>query len=49
MSDIETFKEIKELLTKQKHSVEDIALVEKAYRFAKKLTTDNLEFQVNHT
>lgn len=37
MSDIETFKEIKELLITQKHSPEDIALVEKAYRFAKKL------------
>lgn len=37
MSDIETFKEIKELLITQKHSVEDIALVEKAYKFAKKL------------
>lgn len=37
MSDIETFKEIKELLITQKHSAEDIALVEKAYKFAKKL------------
>lgn len=37
MSDIETFKEIKELLVSQKHSPEDIALVEKAYKFAKKL------------
>lgn len=37
MSDIETFKEIKELLITQKHSPEDVALVEKAYRFAKKL------------
>ena len=37
MSDIETFKEIKDLLVAQKHSPEDIALVEKAYKFAKKL------------
>lgn len=37
MSDIETFKEIKELLITQKHSPEDVALIEKAYRFAKKL------------
>ncbi|MDE6139257.1 MAG: hypothetical protein K2F57_07280, partial [Candidatus Gastranaerophilales bacterium] len=37
MSDIETFKEIKEILVSQKHSDEDIALVEKAYKFAKKL------------
>ena len=37
MSDVETFKEIKELLITQKHSPEDIAQVEKAYRFAKKL------------
>ncbi len=37
MSDIETFKEIKELLVTQKHSAEDIALVEEAYKFAKKL------------
>jgi RelA/SpoT family (p)ppGpp synthetase len=37
MSDIETFKEIKEILISQKHSTEDIALVEKAYKFAKKL------------
>lgn len=37
MSDIEIFKEIKEILISQKHSPEDIALVEKAYKFAKKL------------
>ena len=37
MSDIETFKEIKEILISQKHSEEDIALVENAYKFAKKL------------
>lgn len=37
MSDLETFKEIKELLITQKHSKEDIEQVEKAYRFAKKL------------
>ena len=36
MSDIETFKEIKETLEKQGHTPEDIALVEKAYKFAKK-------------
>lgn len=37
MSDLETFKEIKELLITQKHSQEDIEQVEKAYRFAEKL------------
>ena len=37
MSDLETFKEIKELLITQKHSQEDIEQVEKAYGFAKKL------------
>lgn len=37
MSDLETFKEIKELLITQKHSQEDIEQVEKAYMFAKKL------------
>lgn len=37
MSDLETFKEIKELLITQKHLQEDIEQVEKAYRFAKKL------------
>lgn len=37
MSDLETFKEIKELLITQKHSQEDIEQVEKAYKFAKKL------------
>ena len=37
MSDLETSKEIKELLITQKHSQEDIEQVEKAYRFAKKL------------
>ena len=37
MSDIETFKEIKEILISQKYAQEDIALVEKAYKFAKKL------------
>lgn len=36
MSDIETFKEIKESMQRQNHSPEDIALVEKAYKFAKK-------------
>ena len=37
MSDIETFKEIKEILISQKYAQEDIALIEKAYKFAKKL------------
>ena len=37
MSDIETFKSIKEILISQKHSPEDIAQVEKAFKFAKKL------------
>lgn len=37
MSDVETFKAIKELLITQQHSQEDIELVEKAYKFAKKL------------
>ena len=37
MSDLETFKEIKELLITQKHAQEDIEQVEKAYKFAKKL------------
>ncbi|MCM1339949.1 MAG: bifunctional (p)ppGpp synthetase/guanosine-3',5'-bis(diphosphate) 3'-pyrophosphohydrolase [Muribaculaceae bacterium] len=37
MSDIEIFKDIKEVLHQQKYSTEDIALVEKAYKFAKKL------------
>lgn len=37
MSDIEIFKQIIEILVAQKHSEEDIALVEKAYKFAKKL------------
>lgn len=45
MSDIETFKEIKELLITQKHSPEDIALVEKAYKFAKK--THDGQFRVS--
>ena len=45
MSDIETFKEIKELLSKQEHSAEDIALVEKAYKFAKK--THDGQFRVS--
>ena len=36
MSDIETFKELKELLVQQQHTNDDIFLVEKAYKFAKK-------------
>ena len=37
MSDKETFKEIKELMIAQQHTPEEIAQVEKAYKFAKKL------------
>ncbi len=37
MSDIEIFKDIKEILLSQNHTEEDIALVEKAYKFAKRL------------
>ena len=37
MSDVEKFKEVKELMLAQKHSPEEIAQVEKAYKFAKKL------------
>lgn len=37
MADIETFKAIKEILITQKHTLEDIELVETAYKFAKKL------------
>ncbi len=37
MSDVEIFKEVKELMIAQKHSPEEIAQVEKAYKFAKKL------------
>ncbi|MBP3821722.1 bifunctional (p)ppGpp synthetase/guanosine-3',5'-bis(diphosphate) 3'-pyrophosphohydrolase [bacterium] len=36
MSDVDTFKEIKEILSSQKYSQEDISEVEKAYKFAKK-------------
>ena len=36
MSDVETFKELKELLVQQQHTNDDIFLVEKAYKFAKK-------------
>ena len=35
MSDLETFKSIKEVLISQKHSLDDIAKVDKAYKFAK--------------
>ena len=45
MSDIETFKQIKETLEKQGHTPEDIALVEKAYKFAKK--THGGQFRVS--
>jgi len=45
MSDIETFKEIKETLISQKHQPEDIELVEKAYKFAKK--THDGQFRVS--
>ena len=37
MSDLELFQEIKQKLKEQKRSAEDIALIEKAYDFAKKL------------
>lgn len=37
MTDIETFKEVKELMISQQHTAEEIAQVEKAYKFAKKL------------
>ena len=36
MSDVETFRQLKELLEFQNHTKEDIDLVEKAYKFAKK-------------
>ena len=45
MSDVETFKELKSLLEQQKHSSEDISLVEKAYKFAKK--THDGQFRVS--
>jgi len=45
MSDIEAFKELKEILISQKHSPEDIELVEKAYKFAKK--THEGQFRVS--
>ena len=45
MSDVESFKELKELLISQQHSPEDIAQVEKAYRFAKK--THDGQFRVS--
>jgi len=37
MTDKETFKEVKELMVAQEHTPEEIAQVEKAYKFAKKL------------
>ena len=45
MSDVELFKELKELLISQQHSPEDIAQVEKAYKFAKK--THEGQFRVS--
>ena len=45
MSDIDIFKEIKEQLKAQKHGAADIALVEKAYKFAKK--THDGQFRVS--
>ena len=45
MSDIETFKQIKETLESQGHTPEDIALVEQAYKFAKK--THSGQFRVS--
>ncbi len=45
MSDIEIFKEIKNALIEQKHTPEEIAQVEKAYKFAKK--THDGQFRVS--
>lgn len=45
MSDVEAFKELKEILIKQNHSPEDINQVEKAYKFAKK--THEGQFRVS--
>ena len=45
MSDIESYKELKDILINQKHSPEDIDLVEKAYKFAKK--THSGQFRVS--
>ncbi len=45
MSDVESFKELKETLINQKHTTEDIALVEQAYKFAKK--THEGQFRVS--
>ena len=45
MSDVETFKELKEALVNQNHSPEDLELVEKAYKFAKK--THSGQFRVS--
>ena len=45
MSDMDTLKEIKGLLIQQNHSPDDISLVEKAYKFAKK--THDGQFRVS--
>ena len=45
MSEIEAFKQIKEILQSQKHPQEEIDLVEKAYKFAKK--THEGQFRVS--
>ena len=45
MSDVDLYKELKEILKEQKHSEEEIALVEKAYKFAKK--THEGQFRVS--
>ena len=45
MSDIDTYKALKEILTEQKRSQEDIDEVEKAYKFAKK--THSGQFRVS--
>jgi len=37
MTDVETFKEVKEQMISQQHTPEEIAQVEKAYKFAKRL------------
>ncbi len=45
MSDVELFQELKEILKDQKHTEQDIDLVERAYKFAKK--THNGQFRVS--
>ena len=45
MSDVESYIELKEILKEQQHSEEEIALVDKAYKFAKK--THDGQFRVS--